>query len=153
VKRLAVLLSLIVGLAASAVALAPGASAAPLTGICSFPITIDQTRAQGDTGHFPTSGPYTDGFFTGQVFVKITNDLNGHSIELNISGPGFNLDDGTFVLSGVSLLLLRANATGDIAGPGMFITHGPVDLTFIVDHLNTEVVGGSVSGDLCPLIA
>jgi hypothetical protein len=26
-------------------------------------------------------------------------------------------------------------------------------LTFIVDHLNTEVVGGSVSGDLCPLLA
>ena len=152
-KRLAVLLSLVFGLAASAVVLAPGASAAPLTGICSFPITIDQTRAQGDTGHFPTSGPYTDGFFTGQVFVKITNDLNGHSIELNISGPGFNLDDGTFVLSGVSLLLLRANATGDIAGPGMFITYGPVDLTFIVDHLNTEVVGGSVSGNLCPLLA
>ena len=104
-------------------------------------------------GHFPAGGPYTDGFFTGQVFVRITNDLNGHSIELNISGPGFNLDDGTFVLSGVSLLLLRANATGDIAGPGMFLTYGPVRLTFIVDHLNTEVVGGTVSGNLCSQIA
>ena len=152
-KRSAVLLSLVFGLAASAVALAPGAGAAPITGVCSFPITIDQTRAQGDMGHFPAGGPYTDGFFTGQVFVRITNDLNGHSIELNISGPGFNLDDGTFVLSGVSLLLLRANATGDIAGPGMFITHGPVRLTFIVDHLNTEVVGGTVSGNLCSQIA
>jgi hypothetical protein len=153
VKRLAVLLSLVFGLAASAVALAPGASAAPITGVCSFPISVEQTRAHGDRGHFPAGGPYTDGFFTGQVFVRITNDLNGNSIELNISGPGFNLDDGTFVLSGVSLLFLRANATGDIAGPGMFLTNGPVRLTFIVDHLNTEVVGGTVSGDLCSQIA
>ena len=153
--RLAVLLSLVFGLAASAAALAPGAGAAPLTGFCPFPITIDQTRgAQGDKGHFPMSGPYTDGFFTGPVFVKITNASNpSKSIELNVSGPGFNLVDGTFVLSGVSLVLLRANATGDIAGPGMFLTHGPVRLTFIVDHLNTEVVGGTVSGNLCPLIA
>jgi hypothetical protein len=154
VKRLAVLLSLVFGLVAAAVTLAPGAGAVTgLTGICSFPISIDQTRAQGDTGHFPTSGPYTDGFFTGQAFVKITNDLNGHSIELNISGPGFNLHDGTFVLSGVSLIVLRADATGDIVGPGLFITHGPVDLTSVGGHLNTEVVGGSVGQNLCPQIA
>ena len=153
VKRLAVLLSLVFGLAASAVALAPGAGAVTgVTGVCSFPISLEQTRAQGDRGHFPTSGPFTEGFFTGQFFVEITNDLNGNSIEVNASGPGFNLDDGTFVLSGVSILFLRANATGDIAGPGIFVTHGPVDLTF-TDHLNAEVVGGSVSGNLCPLLA
>jgi hypothetical protein len=153
VKRLAVLLSLVFGLAASAVALAPRAGAATgVTGICSFPISIDATRVQGDRGHFQTSGPFTEGFFTGQVFVKLTNDLNGNSIEVNASGPGFNLDDGTFVLSGVSLLFLEANATGDIAGPGIFVTHGPVRLTF-TDHLNAEVVGGSVSGNLCPLLA
>jgi len=152
VKRLAVLLSLVFGLAASAAALAPGAGAAPLTGVCSFPISIEQTRAQGDSGHFPTSGPFTDGFFTGQVFVKITNDLNGHSIELNISGPGFNLVDGSFVLGGTSLLLLRSTATGDIAGPGLFVTHGPVILTF-TDHLNVQVVGGTVSGNLCSKLA
>ena len=154
VKRSAVLLSLVFGLAVSAVALAPGAGAVTgLTGICSFPISIEQTRAQGDMGHFPAGGPYGDGFFTGQAFVRITNDLNGHSTELNISGPGFNLEDGTFVLSGVSLLILRASATGDIAGPGLFLTRGPVRLTFVVDHLNTEVVGGTVSGNLCPQIA
>jgi hypothetical protein len=153
VKQLAVLLSLVFGLAACAAALAPGAGAVTgLTGICSFPISIDQTRAQGDKGHFPTSGPFTEGFFTGQVFVKITNDLNGKSIELNISGPGFNLVDGSFVLSGTSLLLLRSTATGDIAGPGMFITHGPVILSF-TDHLNVQVVGGTVSGNLCSTLA
>ena len=152
-KRLAVLLSLVFGLAASAVALAPGAGAdTGVTGICSFPISFEQTRAHGDMGHFPTGGPYTDGFFTGQFFLTITNDLNGNSIEVNASGPGFNLDDGTFVLSGVSILFLRANDTGDIAGPGIFVTHGPVRTTF-TDHLNTEVVGGSVSGNLCPLLA
>ena len=123
-----------------------------MTGICSFPISIEQTRAQGDKGHFPTSGPFTQGFFTGQVFLKFTNDLNGNSFEVNASGPGFNLEDGTFVLSGVSILLLRANATGDVAGPGIFLTHGPVRLTF-TDHLNAEVVGGSVSGNLCPKLA
>ena len=154
VKRLAVLLSLVFGLAASAVALAPGAGAVTgVTGICSFPISIEQTRAQGDRGHFPTSGPFTQGFFTGQFFVKVTNDLNGNSTEVNASGPGFNLDDGTFVLSGVSILFLRANDTGDIAGPGIFVTHGPVRTTFTGGHLNTEVVGGSVSGNLCPLLA
>jgi hypothetical protein len=152
-KRPAVLLSLIVGLAASAVVLAPGAGAAPLTGICSFPITLDPTRVQGDKEHFPTNGPFTDGFFTGQFFLKITNDLNGHSIEVNASGPGFNLADGSFLLSGTSIFFLRATATGDIAGPGIFVTHGPVDATFVVDHLNTEVLGGTVGGNLCPLLA
>ena len=153
VKQLAVLLSLVFGLAVSAVALAPGAGAVTgLTGFCPFPISIDQTRAQGDKGHFPMGGPFTDGFFTGQVFLKITNDVSGNSIEINASGPGFNLVDGTFVLSGVSLLLLSATATGDITGPGLFITHGPVALTF-TDHLNTEVVSASVSANLCTSLA
>ena len=154
VKRLAVLLSLVFGLAASAVALAPGAGAVTgVTGICSFPISIEQTRAQGDMGHFPTSGPFTEGFFTGQFFVEITNDLNGNSIEVNASGPGFNLEDGSFLLSGTSIFFLFPGATGDIAGPGIFVSHGPVDSTFIGVHLNTEVLGGTVSGNLCPLLA
>src|SRR5437867_5230809 len=87
VKRLAVLLSLVFGLAASAVALAPGAGAVTgVTGVCSFPISLEQTRAQGDMDHFPTSGPFTEGFFTGQFFVEITNDLYGNSIDVNASG-------------------------------------------------------------------
>jgi hypothetical protein len=154
VKRLAVLLSLVFGLAASAVALAPAAGADEgVTGICSFPISIEQTRAQGDTGHFPTGGPFTQGFFTGQFFVTITNDLNGNSIEVNASGPGFNLDDGSFLLSGTSIFFLLPGATGDIPGPGIFISHGPVDATLIDGHLNTEVLGGTVSGDLCATLA
>lgn len=154
VKRFAVLLSLVFGLAASAVALAPGAGAVTgVTGICSFPISFEQTRAHGDMGHFPTGGPYTEGFFTGQFFLTITNDLNGNSIEVNASGPGFNLVDGTFRLSGTSIFFLFPGATGDITGPGIFVSHGPVDATFVDGHLNTEVLGGTVSGDLCPLIA
>ena len=153
IKIRGLMLATVVSAAVAAVALAPGAGAATgVTGICSFPISIDATRVQGDRSHFPTSGPFTEGFGTGQFFVKLTNDLNGNSIEVNASGPGFNLDDGTFVLSGVSLLFLRADATGDIAGPGIFVTHGPVRLTF-TDHLNAEVVGGAVSGNLCPLLA
>jgi hypothetical protein len=154
VKRLAVLLSLVFGLAAAAVALAPAAGADQgVTGICSFPISWEQTRAHGDRGHFPTGGPYTEGFFTGQVFLVITNDLNGNSIEINASGPGFNLIDGTFLLSGTSIFFLGPNATGDIPGPGLFVSHGPVDATFIDGHLNTEVLGGTVSGDLCATLA
>ncbi len=153
-KRLAVLLSLVFGLAVSAVALAPGAgSVTGVTGICSFPISFEQTRAHGDTGHFPTGGPYTEGFFTGQFFLTITNDLNGHSIEVNASGPGFTLENGVFRLSGTSIVFLLPGATGDIAGPGIFVTHGPVDTTFNGIHLNTVVRGGTVSGDLCPRIA
>jgi hypothetical protein len=153
-KKLAVLFTLVCGLAASAFVLTPAAGAS-ITGVCSFPISIDQVLHGNptDASHFPTSGPFTEGFFTGQVFAKITNDLNGNSIEVNISGPGFNTVDGGFILSGVSLLLLRSNATGDVVGPGMFLTHGPVLLTF-TDHLNTELLsGGTVSGDLCGLIA
>jgi hypothetical protein len=154
VKRLAVLFSLVFGLAVSAVALAPGAGAVTgVTGICSFPISFEQTRAHGDMGHFPAGGPYTDGFFTGQFFLTITNDLNGNSIEVNASGPGFNLVDGSFLLSGTSIFFLFPGATGDIAGPGIFVSHGPVDATLVDGHLNTEVLGGTVSGDLCALIA
>src|SRR4029450_2291699 len=64
------------------------------------------TRAHGDMGHFPTSGQFTEGFFTGQFFLEITNDLNGNSIEVNASGPGFNLEDGSFLLSGKSIVFL-----------------------------------------------
>ena len=153
-KRSAVLLSLVLGLAASAVALAPGAGAdTGVTGICSFPISFDSTRVHGDRAHFPTNGPLTEGFFTGQFFVKITNDLNGHSIEVNASGPGFNMQDGSFLLSGTSIFFLGPFATGDIAGPGIFVTHGPVKATFPGGHLNTEVLGGRVSGNLCPQLA
>jgi hypothetical protein len=155
-KKLAVLLSLVCGLAASAFVLTPAAGAVTgINGVCSFPISIDQVLHGNptDASHFPTSGPFTQGFFTGQVFVTITNDLNGNSIEVNISGPGFNTVDGGFILSGVSLLLLRSSATGDVVGPGLFLTHGPVLLTF-TDHLNAELLsGGTVSGDLCGLIA
>jgi hypothetical protein len=154
VKRLAVLLSLVFGLAATAVAMAPVAgSDSGVTGICSFPISFEQTRAHGDRGHFPQGGPYTEGFFTGQFFLEISNDLNGHSITVNASGPGFNLVDGTFVLSGTSIFFLGPDATGDILGPGIFVTHGPVATTFDNGHLNSERRGGTVSGDLCLRIA
>lgn len=153
-KRSAVLLSLVFGLAASVVVLAPATSAdSGVTGICSFPISIDVTRQQGDRGHFPAGGPYADGFFTGQVFVRITNDLNNHSIEVNASGPGFNLENGVFRLSGTSILFLFPGATGDIPGPGIFVTHGPVDTTLIGVHLNTVLRGGTVGGNLCSQIA
>jgi hypothetical protein len=155
-KKLAVLFTLVCGLAASAFVLTPAAGAdTGITGICSFPISTDQVLHGNptDASHFPTSGPFTQGFFTGQFFVKITNDLNGNSIEINASGPGFNTVDGGFILSGVSLLFLPSSATGDIVGPGMFLTHGPVLATF-TDHSNTELLsGGTVSGDLCGLIA
>jgi hypothetical protein len=153
-KKLAGLISIICALAVSAVVLAPGAGAG-VTGICAFPISSEQTLHGNptDAAHFPPSGPFTEGIFTGQVFVTITNDSNGHSIELNISGPGFNTKDGGFILSGVSLLFLTSSATGDIVGPGIFLTHGPVLLTF-PGHLNTQLLsGGTVSGDLCGLIA
>lgn len=153
-KRSAVLLSLVFGLAASAVVLAPATSAdSGVTGICSFPISFDQTRAHGDSGHFPAGGPYTDGFFTGQFFLTISNDLNGHSIEVNASGPGFNLENGVFRLSGTSIFFLFPGATGDIPGPGIFVSHGPVDATLINGHLNTVLRGGTVSGNLCSQIA
>ena len=89
--KLAVLLSLVCTLGVSAVVLAPGAGAVTgETGICSFPISSDQTLHGNptDAAHFPPSGPFP-GVFTGQFFVTITNDTNGHSIEVNASGPGF----------------------------------------------------------------
>lgn len=153
-KRTAVLLSLVFGLATAAVGLAPGVGAATgVTGVCSFPISFDVTRAQGDRGHFPAGGPLSAGFFTGQVFVRITNDLNHHSIEVNASGPGFVFDDGTFVLGGTSVVFLFPGDTGDITGPGIFITHGPVLFSQIDGHANTVMNGGSVSGNLCASIA
>jgi hypothetical protein len=153
-KKLAVLFSLVCVLAVSAFVLTPAAGATTVTGICSFPIDLEVTLHGNptDSFHLPPGGPFSEGIFTGQFFLTITNETNGNSIELNISGPGFNTLDGGQILSGVSLLFLRASATGDIVGPGMFLTHGPVLLTF-TDHLNSELLsGGSVSGNLCDLI-
>jgi len=157
-KKLAVLLSLVCGLAASAFVLTPAAGAdTGITGVCSFPISIDQVLHGNptDAGHFPPSGPFTEGVFTGQVFLTITNLTNGHSIAINASGPGFiSTVDGGFILSGVSLLLLTSSATGDILGPGIFLTHGPVLETGVPGHRNFELLsGGTVSGNLCGLIA
>ena len=153
--KLAVLLSLVCTLGVSAVVLAPGAGAVTgETGICSFPISSDQTLHGNptDAAHFPPSGPFP-GVFTGQFFVTITNDTNGHSIEVNASGPGFEPAAGGFILSGVSIWFVSSTATGDIVGPGIFLTHGPVLATNPGGVLNTELRGGKVSGNLCAAIA
>jgi len=132
-KKLAVLASLVCGLAASAFVLTPAAGATVFTDRCSFPVdaTLSQKGNPTNPFNFPPDGPYTGGLFGGQVFVTITNLTDPiKSITVSVSGPTFFLDDGSVLFRGTAFFALKPSATGDIPGPGLFITRGPVRLTF-----------------------
>ena len=151
-KKLAVLFGLICVLAASASVLTPAAGATPSTGNCAFPIDISVTQKGNPTSVFnlPPSGPFTGGIFGGQVFVTVTNLNNpSKSITVNASGPGFQLADGSLRTTGALLYFASSSTTGDIPGPGIFLVHGPA----LINGFNTQLLGGTISGNLCAAIA
>src|SRR2546428_4975063 len=59
-----------------------------LSGVCSFDVTIDFLVNQEYSILVNCSGTPTAILTTGELKVSLTNDQNGKSIDLNISGPG-----------------------------------------------------------------
>jgi hypothetical protein len=149
-RKLALLLATIAALVLPQASFGQG----PITGVCSFPFTIEQTRGQGDMTHslpgmanapFLASG-------TGQVFVVITNLDNGKSIEVNVSGPIFFTANGV-VLTGASLFFFAPPlvVTGDIP-VGLILTAGPVLVTGGGGTVHTELLGGTIRANLCDVL-
>jgi len=108
-KKLAVLFSVVCGLAACASFLAPAAGADVTNNRCQFPDDI--SAASKGNPNQPSSFP-SGPFAVGQAFLKITNVNNPtKSITVNASGPVFLTDDG-YLFRGSSLLALTPAATG-----------------------------------------
>lgn len=122
-----------------------------LQGICAFPVGL-HIVAQDQYAITFANG---EQLVTGLLFVQLTNLDNGSSIEINISGPAHitTTSDGS-----MTVLLLGRSAFFDLGpdGPsGLFVTSGPVELTYS----QTGAVTGSVqfapaaNVDLCAALA
>jgi hypothetical protein len=75
----------------------------------------------------------------------LSNETNGKSLVVNISGPGFVNPDGTeLVLTGTSLLF------GFTSPHGLFLTRGPdiIDLT-----TSNTVITSAATVDLCAALS
>ena len=134
-----------------------GLPAAPFTlapSICGFPVDVT----------FPTNKEFITTFangkqsITGALTATLTNDLNGKSTTVNISGPGSLVPNGdgttTFTLSGRSLIFLLPNQVGQGSPGRLILTSGPV--VFQVDrngNLTSYQITSANVQDLCPILA
>jgi hypothetical protein len=102
-------------------------------GICPFPITA---TFEGQVAR--TTLPSGVTIYTGKAMTTVTDVLTGKSVTLNISGPVFDLGNGTTTYRGVSL----------IGGAGfLYRTSGPV-----VFEEGELVSLGSHQIDVCALL-
>jgi len=134
-----------------------GLPAAPFTldaSICGFPIDVA----------FPTNKEFSTTFvngkqiITGALTATLTNDQNGNSTAINISGPGSLVPNGdgttTFTLSGRSLIFLLPNQIGPGSPGRLILTSGPV--VFQMDaggNLTSYNITSASVRDMCPVLA
>ena len=116
----------------------------PAGQVCAFPLQVEPLRDKEKVTTF------SDGRMrlTGSFVARLTNTENGRSIVVNASGPGW-LD--TNVSQGAGLVFLFP---GDVGGPGAYLFHGRVVITF--DDAGDIVAlesSGQRSGNLCNAIA
>lgn len=149
-RKLAVLIAL-----CGALAFVPAASGQPITGICSFPISIETAAGHGDMVHFLPSdqAPFVLAV-TGQSFQTLTNLDNGHSITVNASGPLHQQPDGSLLFLGRTLFGFN-RVIGDIP-QGLYLTSGPALVTFNQAGTmvaNVDLLSGVIGANLCDAIA
>jgi hypothetical protein len=134
-----------------------GLPAAPFTldaSICGFAIDVT----------FPTNKEFSTTFadgkqiITGSLTTTLTNEKNGRSIAINISGPGSFVPNGdgttTFTLSGRSLIYLFPNQVGQGTPGRLILTSGPI--AFQVDqngNLTSYKITSASVQDMCPVLA
>jgi hypothetical protein len=112
--------------------------------VCDFPISFEVTQ-QNEKITFFSDGRAR---ITGVSKPLVTNLDNGHSLQLNASGPGW-IDAGTG--QGTNLFVLFPE---DVGGPGIFMTHGFVTSTRDENGFFSSIeVKGFRSGNLCDAIA
>jgi hypothetical protein len=137
------------------------AQAEPLTGVCSFPITVELSKGTGGKFHpIPTEHAQFVATFTGLFFNRITNVETGKSLEVNTSGPFLIIGDDSFIATGTILFFFGDPRfpvpTGDIPTPGLFLVSGPVlvNLNEEGSVVSTELLGGHIRpNNLCDVLA
>jgi hypothetical protein len=133
---------------ASVLAVPATAQTAVIYGVCSFPITHEFPKVHiAHSGPLPTSSAPFEGFDTGQVFVRITNVLNGKSVEVNANSAAFYMDDGTAFFRGESVTFFSSRR-GDIPA-GVWVVVGSVHVTFGQDGSIQTATGGVLRRDIC----
>jgi hypothetical protein len=164
-RRLITLAPIIV---AAIAALAPGQAAAdqPVReGLPAAPFTLDASICGFAVDvTFPTNKEFSTTFadgkqiITGSLTATLTNEENGRSITINISGPGSFVPNGdgttTFTLSGRSLIYLFPNQVGQGTPGRLILTSGPV--AFQVDqngNLTSYRITSASVQDMCPVLA
>jgi hypothetical protein len=153
-------LALLTALLAAPLIASSGAAAQdePITGVCSFPITVEESKTHGGKFHLlPTENAPFLASATGQIFVLITNVETGKSLEVNASGPLFIREDSliatgqTFVFFGDPQFPVP---TGDIP-VGLFLVSGPLLVNLSEEGFvaSTELLGGRIGPNLCDVLA
>jgi hypothetical protein len=155
-------------LCAAIVALTPAPAAAdqPVReGLPAAPFTLDASICGFAVGvTFSTNKEFSTTFangkqiITGALVATLTNEQNGRSTTINISGPGSLVPNGdgttTFTLSGRSLIFLFPNQVAP-GSPGLLIvTSGPViiQLDGSGNVTSYKITSASVQ-DMCAALA
>jgi hypothetical protein len=113
-----------------------------ISGSCAFDVLLEPVANKEVATTF-TSGKQ---IITGRLVTRLTNTSTGKSIVAQISGPGIEdlSNPSVFNLSGTSLVFL----------PGrLFLTRGPVSLTFDANGNITFTQTSASSVDLCAVLA
>jgi hypothetical protein len=135
------------------VALAAPARAAPepLVGICAFPITHEFPKVHAREHPSPTSSSPFEGVDTGQVLVRITNLINGRSVDVHANSAAFFLRDGTVMFRGQSVTFFDSRR-GDVPA-GVWVINGDVRATLDAQGRVATVTGGVIRRDICAELA
>jgi hypothetical protein len=146
--------------------LTPGGGATYAAGeACEFPVTgTEVVNASVVTLFFAKNGDLSRVLVTGRIVVRVTNDVTGKSVTLNVSGPveitDITPESERDTLLGPSLLHLR---TGDVAPvgvsvPGLYLTSGRVQFVARYDPETGAFLGKTVVSqqgtmtDICAMI-
>lgn len=133
-------------------ALPPPGTVIPLTsGECPFPVDLLVLANKEYTLTFASGAQIV----TGQLSVRATNVTTGSSVDVSVSGPLFTSVGGsTLLLSGSTLLFLRAGETGPGSPGVLWLTRGPVlvDLSGAFLVVKRAAADASVT-DLCAALA
>ena len=112
---------------------------------CAFPILLDILVNKEFNASVEKANGETWTRVTGRLVVRVTNEGNGHSVVVNISGPGLTIvhADGSSTVSFLGKGL-------PFADNGFYVTSGPIFQEYAPDGslLSTSAPRGSAR-DLC----
>jgi hypothetical protein len=134
-------------------ALTPAARAQePIFGICAFPITHEFPKAHASGREIPGAGSPWEFIETGQVFVRVTNILNGKSVLLNASSTVHYSDGGDIAYSRGPSVAFFSTPRGEIPA-GVWAITGTWTLLLDDQGRVLSATGGVILRDICAELA